>query len=237
MMIPSVVRVCRSSRMAILYDSSSSRRRITTDEARTILGLPSSKSSSSLSPTKKLESTLASTYQTAPLTIQDVRQAYFKAAKACHPDVVRNHTTDHPNRARIQDATQSQINLSSQSFRRIHLAYEVLRNEFKKDSHNTFTETSTSFTMDKQTEYRKACWELLGIPAEIVEECKRDSKFRQWLRGTTDAAGYWRNFLTMYGGLQPILDVPTAYLHSSNNHDPNDGPRSPNSETRRKRKF
>jgi hypothetical protein len=118
-------------------------------------------------------------------TIRELRHAYFEAAKLHHPDVIKQH----PNR-NVFD------------FRDITNAYEHLLTS----SHiSHISEDEPIITHDEEDEYRRACLDILGIPAEIVEESKKNPMFRQWLMGKTDAAMHWKMFLTKYGGLAEKL--------------------------------
>lgn len=101
-------------------------------------------------------------------TVRELRHAYFEAAKLHHPDVVKQ-----------------QLGTPTYDFRDITNAYEHLLNS----SHITSTpQNEPIITHDEEEEYRRACLDVLGIPAEIVEESKKNPMFRQWLMGKTDAA-------------------------------------------------
>lgn len=147
-------------------------RHLTTRTALQLLGLPREHESS--------------------LTLPQLRQAYFAAAKRCHPDVVQTSSEDNNDGARKKGDTADFLQLTA--------AYEHL-----SQSLTGLSLPHTIITVDEETAFRNACDVQLGVPAEIVEECKRSPLFRRWLAGRTDAAHTWRNFLTQNGGLAPKL--------------------------------
>ena len=119
----------------------------------------------------------------------ELRIAYFRKAKECHPDV----------RSPADQASPHQ------DFLEVTMAYEKLQQEV------TGLETDAiemSFTEEQS--FRIACEQQLGLPAEIVEECKTSPMFREWLSGNTDSAHHWRNFFMQHGGLAPILQTGCA---------------------------
>jgi hypothetical protein len=118
-------------------------------------------------------------------TVRELRHAYFEAAKLHHPDVLKQR----------QDKT------TIHDFRDITTAYEYLL----QSPHITKLPQEEIITHDEEAEYRSACLDILGIPAEIVEESKKNPMFRQWLQGKTDAAMHWKMFLSKYGGLAEKL--------------------------------
>lgn len=124
-------------------------------------------------------------------SIRELRHAYFEAAKRYHPDVVLK-----------ADA--------SLDFRDVTVAYEHLLSggdmQYKKEDMENIV------TLSEEEEYRQACKEVLGLPAEIVEESKQNPMFRQWLTGNTDAAHHWRLFFAGHGGLAQKLRPPAGYL-------------------------
>jgi len=145
-------------------------------------------------------------------TTQELQRAYFAAAKKCHPDALQKIEKD--------------MDIAKE-FRLVTSAYEKLQSKTTMAPlHNN---QDGNLSMDQQSRFRSACQSILGVPAEIVEECKRDAKFRQWLLGNTDAAIYWRNFLNVHGGLAPMLETTAGYLENSK------GNGEQKSETRRKR--
>ena len=131
------------------------------------------------------------------VTPKVLRSAYLQAAKECHPDT--------------QDIDECKHE-ASQKFRLVTEAYEVLLGtKMASDDVNDH-----GITDQEETEFRRACQERLGLPAEIVEESKTCPAFRQWLEGKTDAAHHWRVFFIQHGGLAPQLRPPAAGLLESN---------------------
>jgi hypothetical protein len=188
MMIVGFRLTLRSTSSNVDLLASQCRRRITTKQAQETLGLAPS------------------------YTTQELRRAYFAAAKKCHPDALQK--------------TEKDMDIAK-AFRLVTLAYEKLQSGTSMTQlHNN---QDGNLSMDQQSQFRSACQTILGVPAEIVEECKRDAKFRQWLLGNTDAAIYWRNFLSVHGGLAPMLETTAGYLGSSKVNG------EQKSETRRKR--
>lgn len=117
----------------------------------------------------------------------ELRFAYFQKAKECHPDV------------RPQGDQES----SHYDFLQVTMAYELLQQELTgKDPLNETVDISYS----EEQAFRTACEQQLGLPAEIVEECKTNGMFREWLTGNTDSAHTWRNFFMQHGGLAPRLN-------------------------------
>lgn len=129
------------------------------------------------------------------ITARELRTAYYRAAKECHPDSPSNKKKK---KFKDEDA--------SERFRRVTEAYELLQQQSKSGEDDQFIDDD-SFVEQQQSEadYRAACLEWLGQPAEVVEESKRCPAFRQWLSGRTDAAHYWNNFFMLHGGLAPRL--------------------------------
>lgn len=113
------------------------------------------------------------------LSARELRLAYLREAKKCHPDVSRNSES-----------------ISHDDFLRVTKAYEVLSSSATTDE--------PILTASEEHSYRQACLDLLGQPAEIVEESKKCPNFREWLKGKTDAAAHWRLFFMLYGGLAPM---------------------------------
>lgn len=117
-------------------------------------------------------------------TPKELRVAYFKAAKRCHPDLQQQESRD-----------------LVELFHQITNAYELLQ----KTTTTTTTNVDAGITEEEEITFRIACKEQLGLTAETVEESKRNPMFREWLQGKTDAAYFWQNFLANHGGLAPML--------------------------------
>lgn len=129
--------------------------------------------------------------ETISLTLKELRHAYFAAAKKCHPDMKPS-----PDDRTWTDTDGN----SAPNFLQITHAYEVLQGEIAQNQ-----DVMSTITSSEEDEFRHACQTVLGVDAEIVEECKRNPVFRQWLDGRTDAAYHWRTFFMQYGGLAPKL--------------------------------
>ena len=141
------------------------------------------------STTRKAKSILGFSLDSKP-TVIELRQAYFEAAKLCHPDVKDDdHKLD---------------------FRELKDAYEHLIN-----GGHVSNDPNEEISQDEEDEYRRACMDVLGIRAEIVEESKQSPMFLHWLSGRTDGAQYWRNFFIGHGGLAQKLRPPDGYLTSN----------------------
>lgn len=93
-------------------------------------------------------------------TVRELRQAYYEAAKLCHPDVKQDD--------------------NKLDFRELTEAYDHLMNGGHV-SHDKYEDISR----DEEDEYRKACIQILGIRAEIVEESKQNPMFLRWLGGVS----------------------------------------------------
>ena len=128
--------------------------------------------------------------------LRELRKAYFDAAKKTHPDLA-------------QQKQQADSSSDADDFRKVTEAYERLL-----DSREIDTDVTWKISAEEEEEYRQACMAVLGVPAEIVEESKRNPMFRHWLGGNTDGAQHWRSFFAVHGGLAQKLQVPTAYLDS-----------------------
>jgi hypothetical protein len=130
-------------------------------------------------------------------TMRELRVAYFEAAKKTHPDVVVAVSGNNSHSGGID-------------FIQVTRAYEKLLDsrDFEND------DATWKISQNEQDEYRKACQAFLGIPAEIVEESKKNPMFRHWLDGNTDGAQHWRSFFSVHGGLAQKLQTPSAYLES-----------------------
>lgn len=136
-------------------------------------------------------------------TVRELRHAYFEAAKLHHPDVVQQRNDeDEPSTHKLLD------------FRDITIAYEHLL----QSAHVSHTSSQEPIiTIDEEEEYRTACLQILGIPAEIVEESKKNPMFRQWLMGKTDAAMHWKMFFSQHGGLAEKLRPRVSLEGGSHN--------------------
>lgn len=138
----------------------------------------------------------------ARYTARELRDAYFNAAKRCHPDSSHESKTD--SNISSSDATKR--------FLAVTEAYELCAT-VSRGGGAAWPEAEASFvTKTEEEEFREACKEWLGLPAETVEESKRCPLFREWLQGGTDAACHWGNFLFLHGGLVPKLRPPSALI-------------------------
>ncbi len=150
------------------------------------------------------------TCQKQPLqyTMKELRTAYFQAAKKCHPDSMPSAGT--------AAAPLSSDASAEDRFIMVTNAYEYIRQQLISVGSTMKEDIDDDSTMDidEEEKYRKACFEYLGQPAEIVEESKRCPLFRQWLFGRTDAAYYWQSFFMVHGGLAPRLRTSKQSLLS-----------------------
>ena len=143
---------------------------------------------------------------------KELRDAYFDAAKQCHPDshssskdiTIKNKPDEE------EDETKAQL---TDMFLEITDAYELLR------QYPGGNLTQTQLTQLQQQEYdnmdimpksqrqyyREAVKEALGIDAEILEESKKCPMFREWLKGRSHMAFHFNLFLMRHGGLAPML--------------------------------
>jgi len=133
-------------------------------------------------------------------TVIQLREAYYEAAKKCHPDVVKNKKKEE----------------ALADFRALKDAYEYLLN----GGHVTNENSSDDISIEEEEEYRRACRDLLGLTAEIVEESKQDPKFLQWLSGNTDGAQHWTSFFRHHGGLGQKIRPPAGLLTINKEHVP-----------------
>lgn len=131
-------------------------------------------------------------------TARELRDAYFDAAKSCHPD------STHEAKARKSLAPID----AARHFLEVTEAYELLRS----GKNASFQSDASFVTKSEEQEFRDACKEWLGLDAETVEESKRCPLFRRWLQGGTDAACHWNNFFFLNGGLVPKLRPPAALI-------------------------
>lgn len=198
-------------------------RMISSGVARSILGLPSAWNT--IPRDRKLDSAGGNDPDDADaMALRELRMAYREAAKRCHPDLLGRPMIepDHENHHTPNDTntsyTTTRTNKSHHDFVQVTVAYEFLLSELRRgisssecswnrkdddDDHDN-RRGAVGEIPDVQR-YRQACLDQLGLPAEIVEECKGNPMFRRWLHGTTDAAQIWRDFFVQQGGLVPIL--------------------------------
>lgn len=150
---------------------------------------------------------------------KDLRDAYFDAAKKCHPDSQSSFqrmskASSHTGRMAMSDDEQK-AELSNM-FLEITEAYDLLRKYpggyvHATGSKSTFTAApdvdENEFIISKTEEqhYREAVRESLGIDAEALEESKRCPMFREWLKGKSHMAYHFNLFLMRHGGLAPML--------------------------------
>jgi len=166
----------------------------------------SSSSSSSLLFFRTSSST--STFHSALVTLnlsqkpdfspKDLRNAYFTAAKLCHPDSLQKQDSENV------DFVQRFLDLTE--------AYELLQKHktpfslnSDDDDDENINEYNNVIHRSEEQNFREACIMYLGIDAETVEESKKCVLFREWLKGRTDAAFHWNNFFMLHGGLAPML--------------------------------
>lgn len=169
----------------------------TTNAAMELLGLSLSSSSS--------------------LTMKQVRDAYFRASKQCHPDAMMGNNNK---KCSSMDAAAQFLAVTD--------AYEELKTHLKnhRDQEDAEDEEDSYISKSEEEQFREACQEWLGISAEIVEESKSCPIFREWLKGKTDAAFHWTIFFMCNGGLAPKLRPPEALLSDGlMNHTPAKQPR------------
>ena len=135
----------------------------------------------------------------------ELRDAYFTAAKSCHPDSP-NAKLDN-----IHDDEEKQKEHLTNQFHAVSEAYELLQKyPAAIDANDYDTEESSSslhdyITKSEEEHFRESCREFLGVDAEIVEESKKCPLFREWLKGRTVDAFLWNLFLMKHGGLAPML--------------------------------
>ena len=131
-----------------------------------------------------------------------LRNAYFQAAKECHPDSSKS----------CQSMSEAELN---ERFIQITEAYELLQKnlssmgqtEGNEGTKMDVEEEVNYITKTQEQNFRESCREVLGLDAETVEESKRCPLFREWLKGRTDAAFYWNTFFMLNGGLAPMLNT------------------------------
>ena len=98
-----------------------------------------------------------------------------------------------------------QTDKDSKEFTKINGAYELLQS-------GVVPEQDLGITPGEEEAFRSACQAWLGLPGEVVEECKRCPIFRDWLTGKSDGAIRWQHFLVRNGGLAPMLRQPSGLL-------------------------
>jgi DnaJ domain len=214
-MIPSATRI-----KTTIHNYNNGYRFLTSQAARSLLGLPSTKSTRSTSGHNIKTKNGEAISSTPSLTLKELRHAYFAAAKKCHPD--------------LQNDDEDKDNNNSNAFLQVTLAYEMLQKEIVSAREDE--DMLLDIPVSEDEEFRKACRTQLGIDAEIVEECKKSPIFRQWLLGRTDSAHYWRSFFTQHGGFAPKLRpvvVGGLFLTAGDKHHE---PPPPPHTTRRKKK-
>lgn len=170
-----------------------------------------------LSPTKWFSSsqisinTALKTLNLSPKTRyspKELRDAYFTAAKFCHPDSPSAKV--HDEQYSFDGDEEKQKEFLTNRFHAITEAYELLQKKPEIDT-SSFDPSSPSshdfITKSEEEHFREACKEFLGVDAEIVEESKQCPLFREWLKGTTVDAFLWNLFLMKHGGLAPMLQM------------------------------
>ncbi len=175
-------------------------------------------------------------------TPNELRDAYFKSAKLCHPD-----SSSASNKGGDDACTMQFLEITE--------AYELLGR--RKNSTNTSTEGTRTNKNDgngsgssyddsyndefiirrsEEEQFRTACREYLGLDAETVEESKRCPLFREWLKGKTDAAFHWNNFFMLNGGLAPMLNREKTHRISQGDVDRDGYGYASSNKKRRRRK-
>mmetsp|Transcript_3876 Transcript_3876/g.5074 ORF Transcript_3876/g.5074 Transcript_3876/m.5074 type:complete len:206 (-) Transcript_3876:70-687(-) len=142
--------------------------------------------------------------QKTEYTTSELRDAYFTAAKLCHPDSKPSMNKKGNNGDHVDD--------SSWDFLEVTKAYEFLQTRGGKGSNKEkyYDEKHIIHKTDEDN-FRDACRDYLGVDAETVEESKRCPLFREWLKGKTDAAFHWNNFFMLNGGLAPMLNEKKVF--------------------------
>ena len=206
-MIPNPCRIsdrygCNLKDMTIIF-SSISRSRIHLAQAPSQIKLFFSSTASSSS----INSALDLLNLKRGFSPRDLRDAYFSAAKKCHPD----SQTVHTNIPVDGDAKKKQE--LSNMFLEVSEAYDLLQTcSIDKEGVTTGINGKSSdidgmelITKSEEQYFREACREYLGVDAETVEESKRCPIFREWLKGKSIDAFHWNLFLMKHGGLSPML--------------------------------
>ena len=118
--------------------------------------------------------------EVATFTAVQLRDAYYKAAKAFHPDAFDGCPQE-----------------AGRLFIRATEAYELL---------GSVAEGVVEITESEDESYRAACLAWLGLDADTVEQSKRCPMFRKWLFVSGgEGAIWWRCFFANNGGLAPRL--------------------------------
>ena len=173
-------------------------------------------------------------------TIKELRSAYFEAAKLCHPDKIQQQVVQQQQVQRKEIGQENGTTSTNTTttpitdFRDITAAYEHLLNQRKKGENGQGAD-DYEIPLEEEQIYRQACLDVLGIPADIVEESKQNPMFRHWLDGNTDGAQYWRSFFAVHGGLAQKLRPPDGYLTTSPSNANKEEQQRRKSESRRKR--
>ena len=116
----------------------------------------------------------------ASFTATQLRDAYYKAARAFHPDTFDGCPTE-----------------AGKLFIRATEAYELL---------GDVAEGVVEITESEDENYRAACLAWLGLDADTVEQSKKCPMFRKWLFVSGgEGAIWWRCFFANNGGLAPRL--------------------------------
>ena len=169
-------------------------------------------------------------------TVTELREAYYKAAMECHPDVAAQP----PQQAHDDEVNNNQNKKNNKKktavtmdFRELTEAYDYL---LQHGHVNTDApELYETMSKDDERDYRAACVHVLGLRAELVEESKQNPMFLRWLSGNTDGAQIWRNFLDTQGGLAQRIQPPTAYLTAKKPEDTTT-PKNPSESMKSRRK-
>lgn len=145
----------------------------------------------------------------APFDLTQLRTAYFESAKKTHPDTKEQQPDDD-----VDSSNSNTKKSSHMDFVALTQAYQLLQQHTscgtlsRKTRYSHNGKTAEGLTPQQyEDNYRTACADRLGVDARIVEECKQNADFLQWLAGRSDAAHTWRDFLSNWGGLAPVLSV------------------------------
>lgn len=148
---------------------------------------------------------------------KELRDAYFDAAKKCHPDSRSASTTSTTEMTQTNDILASAGGESvdktkartADMFLEITEAYELLRQypggSLSSRQLRQEEEDLDIIPQSQEEYYRQAVRETLGIEAEVLEESKKCPMFREWLKGRSHMAFHFNLFLMRHGGLAPML--------------------------------